>query len=135
MTPTTTPPSELGAATLLAFLRGKLADAEKALRARETMANAKPITGEQYEEWSKMPGCLVTKGKRLSKAAIKELIAQDAEDQLRQKRIAIKCRHDVEMFRAVLNRLTECQHNTAKDQGWTECPTCDAILEANVSDQ
>lgn len=97
----------LPASALLDWLRGKLADAEKSLKCREDMASTPPITKEEWEEWSKMPGAHVTKGRKLSKAAAKKLEDQQQEQQLRDKRIAIKCRHEVEMFRATIDALTQ----------------------------
>lgn len=92
---------QVGSDALFAFLRGKLAQAEQALRCREEMAERKPMTDEQWEEFAKMPGVRVTKGRRISKAALKEL----AEQPLRHKRIAEKCRHEVAMFTAVIAAL------------------------------
>lgn len=92
---------------MLGWLRGKLADAEQSLRSREQMANAKPLTAAEWEELAAMPGVLVTKGRPLSKAACKKLEAAQEEDAARQGRIAIKCRHEVEMFRATIDALTQ----------------------------
>lgn len=91
------------ASDLLGWLRGKLADAEHALQCREEMATAKPLSTEELEELSKMPGVRVTKGGKMSKAAIKEM----NEMPLRHKRIAEKCRREVEMFRATIAALTQ----------------------------
>lgn len=101
----TTSAPKVGTSALLGWLRGKLEDAEKSLSAREQMANAKPLTAEEWEELAKMPGVLVTKGRKLSKAACKKLEAEQAEAAAQQGRIAIKCRHEVEMFKAVLKQL------------------------------
>lgn len=88
---------------LLGWLRDKLADAEKSLRCREDMANAKPLTEEDFEKLKAMPGVRITKGRKLTKAELKDM----AEEPLRQKRIAAKCRHEVEMFKATIAALTQ----------------------------
>lgn len=88
---------------LLGWLRGKLTDAEQALRSREAMANPATISEEEWERLKAMPGTRVTKGRKLSKAALKDM----AEEPLRHKRIAQKCRHEVEMFRATIAALTQ----------------------------
>lgn len=100
---TTTEQEPSPAPDLLAWLRGKLADAEQALQCREDMATAKPLSAEEWEELSKIPGVRVTKGRKMSKAAIKEM----HEMPRRHKRIAEKCRHEVEMFRATIEALTQ----------------------------
>lgn len=69
---------------ILDWLRGKLADAEQALRIWEAMANLPTISDEEWER-------------------IKDL----AEEPLRHKRIAEKCRCEVEMFRATIAALTK----------------------------
>ena len=86
---------------LFGFLRGKLADAEQSLRSREAMANPPRISDEEIERLKTLPGTRVTKGRKLSKAEIKEMELEP----VRQCRIAAKCRHDVEMFRAVIAAL------------------------------
>jgi F420-0:gamma-glutamyl ligase-like protein len=96
-------PRLIGSSDLLGWLRGKLADAEKALRCREDMANAKPISEEEWEKLKAMPGVRVTKGRKLTKAELKDM----AEEPRRQKRIAVKCRHEVEMFKAIIAALTQ----------------------------
>lgn len=73
---------------ILDWLRGKLADAEQALRIWEAMANPPTISDEEWER---------------SEAALKDL----AEEPLRHKRIAEKCRCEVEMFRATIAALTK----------------------------
>lgn len=88
---------------LLGWLRGKLADAEQSLRCREQMANPPTISAEEWERIKATPGVRVTKGRKLSKAEIKDM----AEEPLRQKRIAEKCRQDVEMFKATIAALTQ----------------------------
>jgi len=116
-------PPSVATSALLGWLRGKLADAEKSLSAREQMANTAPITAEEWEEWSKMPGVIVTKGRRMSKAAKKALADKQVEQQLRDKRIAIKCSHEVEMFKAVIAALTptkkQSHHIAGKITGGT----------------
>ncbi len=88
---------------ILDWLRGKLADAEQALRIWEAMANPPTISDEEWERIKAMHGTCVTKGRKLSKAARKDL----AEEPLRHKRIAEKCRCEVEMFRATIAALTK----------------------------
>jgi hypothetical protein len=102
---TTDSPERFTASDLLAFMRGKLVAAENALRCREQMANAKPLTAEEWEELAKMPGVLVTKGRKLSKAACKKLEAKQEGDAAMQSRIAIKCRNEVDMIKAVIAAL------------------------------
>ena len=104
-----TPSEPLPASDLLGWLRGKLAEAEQALRSREAMANPPTISEEEWERLKAMPGTRVTKGRKLSKAAIKDM----AEEPLRQKRIAKRCRHEVEMFRATIAALTQPNDSSA----------------------
>jgi hypothetical protein len=94
---------DAGLQALLGFLRGKLADAEKSLRCREEMANPRVISDEEWEEMKKMPGVIVTKGRKLSKAALKEMELAP----LRHKRIAAIYRNEVEMFKAVIAALDQ----------------------------
>lgn len=101
---------------LLGWLRGKLAEAEQSLRCREAMANPPTISDEEWERLKALPGTRVTKGRKLSKAAIKEMELEP----LRHKRIAIKCRHEVEMFRATIAALT--QPNAPHELPPTETP-------------
>lgn len=98
---------------LLGWLRGKLTDAEQALRSREAMANPPTISEEEWERLKAMPGTRVTKGRKLSKAALKDM----AEEPLRHKRIAQKCRHEVEMFRATIAALTQPNDQTLPTEG------------------
>jgi len=88
---------------ILDWLRGKLADAEQALRIWEAMANPPTISDEEWERIKAMHGTRVTKGRKRIKAALKDL----AEEPLRHKRIAEKCRCEVEMFRATIAALTK----------------------------
>ena len=67
------------------------------------MANPPTISDEEWERIKAMPGTRVTKGRKLSKAALKDM----AEEPLRHKRIAEKCRREVEMFRATIAALTQ----------------------------
>ncbi len=67
---------------ILDWLRGKLANAEQALRIWEAMANPPTISDEEWERIL-------------------------AEEPLRHKRIAEKCRCEVEMFRATIAALTK----------------------------
>lgn len=62
------------------------------------MANPERISEEEWERLKALPGTRVTKGRKLSKAALEELEMEP----LRHKRIAVKCRHEVEMFKAVI---------------------------------
>ena len=90
---------------LLCWLRVKLAEAEQSLRCREAMANLKPMTAEEFEEIKALPGTRITKGRKLSKAALKEIEMEP----LRHKRIAVICRREVEMFKATIAAIS--QHN------------------------
>ena len=103
MEDTTDSTRALSASDLLCWLRRKLADAEKELQFREDMANAKPLTAAEWEKFQNLPGTIVAKGCKLSKAKVKEM----EEEPKRHARIAIKCRREVEMFRAVITRLNE----------------------------
>jgi hypothetical protein len=89
-----------GCDVLLGFLRGKLANAEQSLKSREDMANQKPISKEDWEWLKSLPGTIVGKARKPSKAKLEEEI-------MIHKRIAVKCRHEVEMFRAVIAALSE----------------------------
>jgi len=71
---------------MLAFLRSKLAESQKALRAREQSAKVWR-TGDE-KTW-KAAGCKLTKAQRIKEA--------DA-----QARISIKCRREVDLFQAVI---------------------------------
>lgn len=88
-TPKTDPALAVANDALFAFLRGKLATAEQALRSR--------IRGEECwrdgtsEAWRKV-GCKLTKAERLMMSK-------------REGRIAEKCRHEVAMFNAVIVAL------------------------------
>lgn len=88
---------------LLSFLRGKLADAEQSLRSREEMANPPRISEEEWEALKARPGTIMTKGRKLSKAALKEIEMEP----LRHKRIAAKIRREVEMFKGVIDALSQ----------------------------
>lgn len=90
---------------LLCWLRVKLAEAEQSLRCREEMANIQPMTDDELERLKALPGTQVTKGRKLSKAALKEIEMEP----LRHKRIAVKCRREVEMFKATIAAIS--QHN------------------------
>jgi hypothetical protein len=90
---------------LLCWLRVKLAEAEQSLRCREEMANPPHISEEELERLKALPGTRVTKGRKLSKAELKEM----AEEPLRHKRIVVKCRREVEMFKATIAAIS--QHN------------------------
>lgn len=98
---------------LLGFLRGKLADAEQSLRSREAMANPPRISEEEWEALKARPGTIMTKGRKLSKAALKEIEMEP----LRHKRIAVKCRHEVAMFKAAIAALSQ-----PNDQGEAQPP-------------
>lgn len=92
----------IASSELLDWLRGRLADAEQALSAREAMANQPKISDEEWELIKAMPGARVTKARKLSKAALNDI----AQESLRHKRIAQKCLREVEMFRAAIAVLT-----------------------------
>ena len=98
---------------LLGFLRGKLADAEQSLRSREAMANPPRISDEEIERLKTLPGTRVTKGRKLSKAEIKEMELEPA----RQKRIAARCRREVELLRAVIAALDKPNDKITRDAG------------------
>jgi len=93
----------VGSMRLLGWLRVKLAEAEHSLKCREAMANLKPMNDEELEQIKALPGTRITKGRKLSKAAIKEIEMEP----LRHKRIAVKCRHDVEMFKATIDAVSQ----------------------------
>ena len=102
-----TPSEPLPASDLLCFLRDKLADAERSLRCREEMAKTTPpISEEELEALKARPGVIVTKGRKLTKAQVKDM----EEEPKRQSRIAATCRREVMMFKAVIAAM-ESQHN------------------------
>ena len=103
-------PLGIGFEDLLCWLRLKLAEAEHSLKCREAMANLKPMTDEDIEQIKALPGTRITKGRKLSKAAFKEI----EEEPLRHKRIAVKCRREVEMFKATIAAIS--QHNADSSQ-------------------
>ena len=105
-----TAPIRVVSSDLLGWLRVKLAEAEHSLKSREAMANIKPMTDEELEQIKALPGTRMTKGRKLSKAALKEIEMEP----LRHKRIAVKCRREVEMFKATIAAIS--QHNVP-DQG------------------
>jgi hypothetical protein len=80
-------PTGLGAA--VEFVKGKLADVEKALKFREE--SEKVWRGGTDKSWRAV-GCKMTKQQRLEVSA-------------RHGQIAAKCRREVEMFKEVLARL------------------------------
>ncbi len=111
-TETTTPALKDGSRAMFAFVRAKLAVSEQSLRCREAMAAVKPISPEEFERLSKTPGARVTKGRRLSKAEIKDM----KEPSLRHGQIAVKCREEVKMFKALLDFMTRSVNEAgAKD--------------------
>ncbi len=75
---------------LLEWLRGKLKDAEKSLECRIQAEDA--WRGGTDKSWRKV-GCKLTKEERT-----------DVAD--RQARINVKCRHEVTMFKAVIEILS-----------------------------
>ncbi len=103
MSQTNNEEESIASTDLLGFLRGKLADAEQSLRSREAMANPPRISEEEWEAIKARPGTIMTKGRKLSKSALKEIEMEP----LRHKRIAVKCRHEVEMFKAVIAALVQ----------------------------
>ena len=88
---------------LLCWLRVKLADAERSLRCREAMANPPHISDEELERLNALPGTRVTKGRKLSNAELKEIEMES----LRQKRIAVRCRREVEMFKSTIAAISQ----------------------------
>ncbi len=90
---------------LLLWLNNKLADAEQSLRARESLAESFERTADPkfWDDLSKMPGVIVTKTYRGRKGPTAE---QNKESAASQRRIAEKCRHEVEMFKATIEALT-----------------------------
>ena len=74
---------------LLDWLRGKLADAEKAMAARKEM-EATWRSGND-REW-KAAGCRLNSEQRLMESA-------------KQGRIATKCQREIEMFKAAIDAL------------------------------
>ncbi len=102
MTPSTNPgePSAgaVRAASLSQWLADKLKLAEEALRAREQAVEVwKSGTNESWAAAARMHPS--TAGKPMSKAERMTAAA-------RASRIAIKCRHDVEMIKAIIDRET-----------------------------
>src|ERR1017187_7754783 len=79
----------LSSSALLGWLRGKIADAEKTLRAREQMENA--WLGGTDKSWRAV-GCKLGRTQRI---AMTDTHA----------RIAKKCRREVQMFRSILDAL------------------------------
>jgi hypothetical protein len=90
---------EVASHDLLCWLRGKLAAAEQSLKSREEMANEQPITKEEWEWLRSLPSTIAGRSRKTSKAKHEEEIS-------RHKRIAVKCRHEVAMFRAVIAALS-----------------------------
>lgn len=86
---------------LLGWLHGKLAAAEQSLKSREAMANPPTIPIEEWEKLKSLPGTIVGKSRKPSKAKLEERRLE----LLRHKRIAVKCRQEVEMFKAVIAAL------------------------------
>ncbi len=74
-----------------AFIEAKIVEAEKVLNAREQMRDA--WAGGSDESW-RLAGCTLTKERRLEHSAT-------------HGRIAAKNRRELEMFKAVLKRLTD----------------------------
>lgn len=75
---------------LLEWLRGKLADAEKALSARTEAAAC--WQGGDSQSWREV-GCKMTKAQRLKVSE-------------REARIAVKCARDVANYKAVIEALS-----------------------------
>ena len=75
---------------LLGWLGDKLKDAEKSLKCREEMAFT--WRGGTDKSWN-AAGCKLTKSQRLAQADT-------------HSRIAVKCRREVSMFKAVIERLS-----------------------------
>jgi hypothetical protein len=76
---------------LLEWLREKLADAEKAVKAREHMEST--WRGGTDKSWAAV-GCKMTKPQRLKESAT-------------HGRILVKCRREVEMFKTAIVMLSE----------------------------
>lgn len=102
MTQTNNDVKPIESTDLLGWLRGKLADAEQSLKGREALANPPTISEEEWERLKSLPGTIVGKSRKPSKAKMEERRLE----LLRHKRIAVKCRHEVEMFRAVIAALS-----------------------------
>lgn len=79
--------------TLSEWLHAKLADAEKALKAREDGVSV--WKGGTDQSW-KAVGCRLTRQQRIKQSEM-------------EARIAVKCRRDVEMFKAVISKLSACK--------------------------
>ncbi len=91
-------PLPVGSDAVLGWLYSKLSEAQRALRCREAMANPPTISDEEWERLKSSPGARVTKGRNLSKAVRLEIELAP----VRHRRIAVKCRHEVEMFEALI---------------------------------
>jgi hypothetical protein len=91
--PTTQMPaiSPLSSSDLLGWLRAKLIDAESTLKARMQMEAT--WRGGTDESW-KAVGCKTNKAERLKESE-------------RHGRIASRCRHDVEMFKAFIAAISQ----------------------------
>lgn len=74
---------------LIAFIESKLADAERSVKARQQARET--WAGGNEKDWRKV-GCRLNKKQRLAVSAT-------------QARIEIKCLREVELFKAVLDRL------------------------------
>lgn len=87
---------------ILQFLRGKLAEAEKAVRCREEMAATfqRSTDPKFFEEMSKQPGVVITRSGRRG-TTTKDVLESAAS----QRRIAEKHRHEVKMFKAAIAAL------------------------------
>ena len=90
----------VGCDDLFGFLLGKLADAEKSLQGREALANPPTISEEEWERLKSHTGTIIGKSRKTSNAKLEEEIKI-------HRRIAVKLRHEVEMFRAVIAAISE----------------------------
>jgi hypothetical protein len=98
-TPYAPAPPAIVSTDLLGWLRGKLADAERTLAAREAAAAVwKSGTDKEWAESAKLHPD-TAKEPPLTKAA-------RMENARREERILVKCRRDVEMFKAVISALS-----------------------------
>ena len=109
-------PEQVASHDLLCWLRGKLTDAEQSLKSREALANPPTISEEEWERLKSLPSTIVGKPRKVSKAKQEE----GRQELLRHKRIAIKCRREVEMFKATISAVESLHNETSPDAGATE---------------
>jgi hypothetical protein len=85
----------------LEWLRGKLADAEKALSARNEASAC--WQGGNSQSWREV-GCKMTKAQRLTVSE-------------REARIAVKCARDVANYKAVIEALSHSNDTLCREAG------------------